>query len=443
MENEKLSTVVIVGGYGGMGKIFAEIFRNENYRVIITGPDKEKGKEIGKKLKVEYNKDNKIARIADITIITVPIEKTIEVIKEVAPIVKDNSLLIDLTSVKKNVCDALLEYTNKNAEILSIHPMFGPKIPSLSGQVFILIPLRTKSGIKKIQEILNKNKTKYIETTPEEHDTIMAVIQGLTHFVYITLGYTLKELNFDIKNSRKFASPIYNLMLDIIGRILGQDPWMYAHIQTENPKTIEVREKFIDLCIKTNEAIKNKDIDKFVKIMSSSAKHFSEVEEAMNRSNKAIAALSAELEYLERNKGKEIFVENMYTKTIHFGILTYLDATNLKLLKNKKEINLKISNLRILDEDEIEEKKKEIFGVKEKDFSLLLYEDIDESIIIEILNGIRKQAEIVDVKIKDIYRSEKFKDKKSVCYGVLFINRNLKEKEQYVVNLLKKIGNLR
>ncbi|MFN3528117.1 MAG: prephenate dehydrogenase/arogenate dehydrogenase family protein, partial [Candidatus Altarchaeaceae archaeon] len=159
-------TVVIVGGCGGMGKIFAKIFKNENFRVIITDPNEEKGKELANEINVEYSKDNKIARIADITIVTVPIEKTISVIEEVAPIIKDNSLIVDFTSVKKSVCEALEKFTNKNAEIISIHPMFGPKIPSIEGQVFILIPIRTEKWINFIKNFLIKYNAKFIETTP-------------------------------------------------------------------------------------------------------------------------------------------------------------------------------------------------------------------------------------------------------------------------------------
>lgn len=439
-------TIVIVGGEGEMGKIFAKIFQKEGHRVIITGPNEEKGKEIANEINVEYSKDNKISKIADITIITVPIEKTISVIEEVAPIIKDHSLIIDFTSVKKEVCEALKKFTNPKAEIISIHPMFGPKIPSISGQVFIVLPIRYKKEgwINFIYNFLTKYKAKFVEATPEEHDRVMAVIQGLTHFVYISLGDTLKELNFNIKHSRKFASPIYNLMLDMIGRILGQNPWMYAHIQMENDETKEVRKAFIKSVEKLNDIIEKKDVEKFVNIMRSSAKHFSDVCGAMNRSNKAIIAQNSELEILNRNQNKEIFVENIYTKKIHYGILEYLDGENLKLVRNNTETNLKISNIKILNDDEILENKKKIFGVVKKDFSLLIHDDIDENVVLMCISSdFKKENEIVDVNIKEVFRSEKFKDKKSVCYEILFINRNLKEKVNKVKELLSKIGKLR
>lgn len=439
-------TIVIIGGYGEMGQIFAKIFQKEGHRVILTGPNEDKGREIAAQINVEYSKDNKISEIADITIITVPIEKTISVIKEVAPIIKDDSLIIDLTSVKKDVCDALEKFTNPKAEIISIHPMFGPKISSIEGQVFVVLPVRIKKEgwINYIYDFLATHKTKFVEATPEEHDRIMAVIQGLTHFAYISLGDTLRELNFNIKDSRKFASPIYNLMLDIIGRILGQNPWMYAHIQMDNDETKEVRRTFLKCAERLNEIIEKKDDKKFADIMKLSAKHFSDVNGAMNRSNKAIMAQDMELKILNKNLNKEIFVENIYTNNVHYGILKYFDGENLKLFKNKITLNLKISNVRILNDDESLNIKKKIFGTVKRDFSLLIHDDIDEEIILRCISGdFKKENEIVDVNIKEIFRSEKFKDKKSVCYEILFINRNLKEKENKVKEMLSKIGKLR
>jgi len=52
----------------------------------------------------------------------------------------------------------------------------------------------------------------------------MAVVQGLTHFNYISIGKTLEKLSFNVRESRKYSSPIYDLMLDMVGRIIGQNP---------------------------------------------------------------------------------------------------------------------------------------------------------------------------------------------------------------------------
>jgi len=437
------SKILIIGGYGGMGKLFAKLFSDLKFDVTITGPNEEKGKETAKNLGVKYLRDNSIAASqSDIIIISVPIEKTVSIIKEVGPKIKNNALITDLTSVKSEVCDALIKYTNKNSEIVSIHPMFGPRVREIHGQVFVLCPLRSSKYIKLIKNFLDMHKAKYIETTPEEHDKTMAVIQGLTHFTYIAIGNTLKNLNFNVKESRSLASPIYELMLDMIGRILGQDPYMYAHIQMDNPKTKEIREEFIKSVMELKKVVDERDEKKFVDIMSNAAKHFSDLQTAMGRSDKAINSLVSEIEFLKNAIGKEIFVKHIYSGNIHFGILNYVDAENIILSNktSKKTEKIKISNINILNEAASLEEKKKIFGLVERDFSLVLDECIDENIILEFLNKEKYEKEIYEIKIKDIYQMN---GKKSVCYGLNFINREIKEKEKETRNFLNRIGKLR
>ena len=217
----KPTTIVIIGGYGGMGKLFARLFLDEGHKVIATGRTERKGRKAERELGVKYIKDNcKAARHGDVVIVTVPIDYTIETIKEVAPYVKKGSLLTDFTSVKEEPCRAMADFSDDGVEVIGMHPMFGPKVPGLEGQVVVLAPMRPGSGSKYkwmpwLLEFLNKHKAKIIEATPEEHDKVISVVQGLTHFAYISVGKTLKDLDFDIKKSRQFASPIYELMLDM------------------------------------------------------------------------------------------------------------------------------------------------------------------------------------------------------------------------------------
>ena len=77
----------------------------------------------------------------------------------------------------------------------------------------------------------------------------MAVVQALTHFAYIGIGAALQALDFDVEKSRKFMSPVYEIMIDFVGRILDQNPELYASIQ-KNPKAMKVRQTFIGECMR-------------------------------------------------------------------------------------------------------------------------------------------------------------------------------------------------
>jgi len=277
--------IVIVGGYGGMGRLFARIFKKDGFQVVITGPHVEKGRATAKELGVVFEEDNKkAAASADIVIITVPIRKTLDIIREIAPVVKPGALLTDLTSVKKGPCKAMAKFANPAVEIVGMHPVFGPMTDDFKGQNFILCKIRGDEWFSWLSGYLNKKGASITVATPEEHDEIMGVVQGMTHFMLFSAGKTLRDLDFDLGKSKRFASPVYQLILDLVGRILAQDPSMYFEIQLNNKRTDEVRKAFVESCQKINALLKG-DEEGFIREINKAADHFEDTEGAMKRTN--------------------------------------------------------------------------------------------------------------------------------------------------------------
>ncbi len=431
--------VAIIGGYGGMGKFFAELFKREKFNVVISGPSESEGEKTAKKLGVEYKRENvEAVRDADIVMISVPIDVTLDVIRRVAPHVKENSLLMDVTSVKEKPCKEMKKYAKKGVEIIGTHPIFSHRVNRLEGQVFVLTPIRAKRWLSWLREFLKKHRVRVFETTPEEHDRVMAVVQGLTHFAYIAVGKTLKEIDFDIKESRKFSSPVYELMLDMIGRIIGQNPKLYASIQMENPRIPEIHDVFLKTVRELREIVKSRDKDRFMEMMKDAARHFDDVEGAMGRSDKAIFSLISELDRLKSYIGREVCLRHIYSGRIHLGIIRSVTPESV-VLENSGRSELKLSNIQILDDNERIRYKTERFGTASRDFSVILDIGVDENFISELLKDYDEN--FISVKIKDVYSGKQIgTEKKSVCFGVNIINNNLKESEKKIKKFFDRIG---
>ena len=127
--------IAIIGGSGEFGRVFARLFKEDGHEVVITGRDVPKGERVAGELGVEFSDDNiGAAKKADVVIISVYIDNTLEVIKGVAPHVRPGSLLMDFTSVKIEPCEAMEKHADKKVEIIGTHPMFGPRVASLEGQ---------------------------------------------------------------------------------------------------------------------------------------------------------------------------------------------------------------------------------------------------------------------------------------------------------------------
>jgi len=249
----------IIGGTGQMGQMFKNFFNKEGLKVLISG----------RKTKLTFEECTKKS---DVVIITVPINKTIEMIKKIGPLVKKDGLLMDLTSIKILPVNTMLKYSN--CSVLGTHPVFGPGLNNFEKQTVVLCPGRGYEWQKWYENLLIKNNIKIKICTPEEHDKMMSIIQGLIHFSTISVSHVLKELNIDIKNSLDFSSPIYKLRLDMIGRILNQDPVLYANIEMMNNETKKVLKAYLKSSKKLFRIIKNKKTDKFIDYFNESSKHF-------------------------------------------------------------------------------------------------------------------------------------------------------------------------
>lgn len=220
-------TVAVVGGEGQMGSFFRRVLGEAGHATMSADLDTALTPE-------------QAAERADVVIISVPIEATVEVIRRVGPRMRQDALLMDVTSLKAEPVRAMLEHSA--CEVVGAHPMFGPTVDSLHRQVVVLCPARGERWAAWLRETLESQAAEVIETTPERHDRLMAVIQALRHFATMAFGRALADLGVDIEETLRFTSPIYRLELAMVGRHFAQSPELYAEIEMRNPDRAEVIE---------------------------------------------------------------------------------------------------------------------------------------------------------------------------------------------------------
>jgi prephenate dehydrogenase len=427
--------ILIIGGTGETGRWFVKFYKKHGFDVTIWGINKRK--DIAEALDVRFADDLEgELKTSDIVMISVPIDITEKTIKEIAPKMPAGSLLMDITSVKTGPVEAMSKFAPGDVEVLGTHPMFGPSIPDIRGQIVIFTPVegRSKRWFPVIRSLYEENGAHIEIMDAPEHDRMMAVVQGLTHFAYISIGSVFMELEFDVARSRRFMSPVYDIMLDLVGRILAQNPYLYAMIQM-NPEVAKVHRAYIDQCNRMADMVQTKDIEGFVNNMKKAAAHFGDTGSALRRSEKLIGTKIAEHEELVRSIGKERALRHIYSGVVHSGIVKKVAPRSVLLLRSGKTTELLIENVRLLDEQEHMAWKTASLRNVTRDVSVFVPHGSYPEIIKTIISGVDG---VVSADIIDIFNKQ---NDTSVTYHItIFGDSNAALVQGSVEALLKGIG---
>jgi prephenate dehydrogenase len=250
--------VGIIGGTGKMGRLFVPVFERAGFEVVVSGR------------KTELT-SAQVAKTCDTVIVSVPIHDTVRVIGEIAPLLRADQLLCDFTSLKVRPVEAMLA---SKAQVIGLHPMFGPTVSSLRGQTIIVCPARADEfRTTALMDIFRGEGATCTVTSPEEHDRMVAVVQGLTHFVTLCMADTVRRLGMDIRATQEFTSPVYQIELSLVGRLLSQDPALYADILQQNPYVPEVLAACRQSAADLSSIVATQDPEEFRKFFEANSRH--------------------------------------------------------------------------------------------------------------------------------------------------------------------------
>ena len=325
--------ITIIGWTDGFWKWTAEFLLkhfSDDINLIVTWRNIEKWNKLISLFQREYLKGEQFLKFStdniysvknsDITIFAVPISFMEESIKNIAPHLKENSVVLDVCSIKDFPSETLKKYSPKSVLIIPTHPMFWPFISSIAGQIFVLTAEEKNKKdfrYKFLVNFLKKSGAKVLEVEAKEHDRMMAVVQGLTHYDIFVFGETMRELWVDIEKSLNFVSPIYKLKISSVARYMSQNPWLYSDIQMYNKEILNVHNTFIKISSKFNKIVEEKDNNTFVETIENTQKYFWEnAQKWQLYTDKIIYLISKQIELVEKNIWKYINFENIYTQKI-------------------------------------------------------------------------------------------------------------------------------
>lgn len=219
--------VAVVGAAGKMGSWFAGYFVQRGFAaaafdiqpVVVTGANSAASL-------------RECVRDADLVLVSVPVQKTAELVATCAREMKKGSRLAEISSVKSKTLPAL-KGVRKDLSVLCLHPMFGPGADGSKNLKMLVVPVRDRQGELDVVRQLFPYMS--INTIPDAktHDRSIAAVLGLTYFVNIAFaGVMAKE---DLQALKKVGGTTFGIQSILAESVMTDEPDLIAALLQENP----------------------------------------------------------------------------------------------------------------------------------------------------------------------------------------------------------------
>jgi len=188
--SEKFRVMII--GTGGMARLFTRILKRKVSALAVASRYPGKAKALSKRMKVKWALIEDVDKFNTI-IFTTPSKHLPEMVEKVSENLMKGSLVMDITSVKMGIVDAVKNKLPNYVEYISLHPLFGPATRNHRKCRIAVIPIRDAGSLNRVVNLFKRIGLNVVVTAPEEHDALMAFIQVAHHVTYLSLALALWE----------------------------------------------------------------------------------------------------------------------------------------------------------------------------------------------------------------------------------------------------------
>ena len=256
-----------------MGSWFIKyLLAKKNFYVKAYDKNKDS---IVKQLNLKIESDLNICiKDSDVVILCVPLRIIPDMIRKCSQIMKPDSVLIDISSIKHKSFKTLLKIQDYILPIC-IHPMFGPGASKKSNLKILFIPIKDYKREMQFVQDLFQNFTIVSLENATQHDRIMAVVLGLNHYINLIFADIIGSKKY--KNLEFYSGNTFKMQCIVSESILNDDPILLNSLLIDNPfikKEIKnFHKKLLDYYQIINDKDDKKLLQQLKKIKSSIEKH--------------------------------------------------------------------------------------------------------------------------------------------------------------------------
>jgi len=257
--------ILIIGGLGEMGLWFAKFFANQGHNVFIHDI---KGKSEHFK---SFEKLDEAVNKASCILIAIPFEFMPEIIEKIIKL-EFKGTVLDIASLKDYSKKSIEKALEHGINYTSIHPMFGPKVSTLTDRIICLCDCGNPSANEKIKNFFKDTSATMVEIPLEEHDRIISYVLALSHIINIIFMKTLMDGEYEYADLKKIASTTFLSQMGTTKEVITENPSLYYAIQKFNPFKNNLYDRLEQALKYVIESVVKGDKEDFIKIMKEGKK---------------------------------------------------------------------------------------------------------------------------------------------------------------------------
>lgn len=238
---QTIGRVVVAGGSGAVGTLFAESLQDSGNDVVIVdrdtpGPSHRVTRFVRGDISDPGADVADVVRTADAVLLSVPEPVALVAVGRLVGTLRPDALIVDTLSVKSTVVAALhaAATVTGSTEALSLNPMFAPSL-GFAGHSVASVVVRDGRRGRALHDLIEQWGARVVTVTADQHDRVAAAAQALTHASVLAFGAALAELDVDIADLDRLGPPPHTALLSLLARIASGTPEVYWDVQAANP----------------------------------------------------------------------------------------------------------------------------------------------------------------------------------------------------------------
>jgi len=222
--------------------VFTRHFQGQSHEVGLFDIDYRRTQALAEKYGcIEFDSLSYAVSRAELCLLCTPIKATPQIILDIAPHLREDAMLCEITSLKQKTVAALKKLAHVRP--LSIHPMFGPDVETIKGKTLVVVPVLDRE----VETATTRSMfpgAQIVVAEADLHDSCMASVLSLPYFMNLAFARSLSPEMFSLM--KEMAGTTFTVQLAVTQSIVGESPELIESLINENSFSWKILNQFID-----------------------------------------------------------------------------------------------------------------------------------------------------------------------------------------------------